>query len=96
MLDLLRGVAHLTHLRQKHVGGGAGQVEAEDLEDEVLHAQHLPLVVRVVSDVDELPHVRRVNLLVLARDEHGRRAHQLKLRPLHRHVGQESEQKHFP
>ena len=55
----------------------------------MLHPEDLPLVVGVVRDVDELPHVRRVDLLVLAGDEHGGCAHQLELGPLDRHVGQE-------
>ena len=45
----------------------------------MLHPEDLPLVVGVVRDVDELPHVRRVDLLVLAGDEHGADTDQLKL-----------------
>ena len=82
MLNFLLRFAQLTHLRQKHVGGGPGEVEAEDLEDEMLHPEDLPLVVRVVGDVDELPHVGRVDLLVLAGDEHRGGPDQLQLGPL--------------
>lgn len=82
MLDFLLGFAQLTHLRQKHIGGGPGEIEAKDLEDEVLHPEDLPLVVRVVGDVDELPHVGRVDLLVLAGDEHRGGPDQLQLGPL--------------
>ena len=60
------------------------------LHDEVLHPEHLALGVRVVGDVDELRHVRRVDLLELAGDEHGGGADELQLGPLHRHQGEEA------
>ena len=82
MLDFLLGLAQLTHLRQKHIGGGCGEIEAEHLEHEVLHPEDLLLVVRVVRDVDELPHVGRVDLLVFAGDEHRGSPDQLQLRSL--------------
>ena len=55
MLDFLLGFAQLTHLRQKHIGGGRGEIEAEHLEDQMLHPEDLLLVVRVIGDVHELP-----------------------------------------
>ena len=82
MLDFLLRFAQLTHLRQKHIGGGRGEIEAKHLEDQVLHPEDLLLVVRVVGDVDELPHVGRVDLLVLAGDEHRGGPDQLQLGPL--------------
>ena len=91
MLDFLLGFAQLTHLRQKHIGGGRGEIEAEHLEDQVLHPEDLLLVVRVVGDVDKLPDIGRVDLLVLAGYEHRGSPNQLQLRPLDRHVRQKSE-----
>ena len=90
MLDLLLRVSQLTHLRQKLDSGGTREIETEDLEDKVLHPEDLLLVVGVVCDVAELPHVRRVDLFVLAGDEHRGGPNQLQLGSLHRHVGQES------
>ena len=65
--EVRRPLLRLGHLAEE-VGEGErrrdGQVEVEDLEDEVLHAQDLLLRVRVVRDVHELPHLGRVDLLV--------------------------------
>ena len=55
----------------------------------MLHPEDLPLVVGVVSDVDELPDIWRVDLLVLGSNEHAGGADQLELGPLDRHVGEE-------
>lgn len=46
------------------VRGGHGQLKGQDLEDQMLHPEHLLLRVRVVSDVDKLSDLGRVNLLV--------------------------------
>ena len=89
MKNLVLRPAHLTHLGEEHIGAGTRQIEPKNFQHQVLHPQHLTLVVGVVSDVDELPHVRRVDLLVLAGDEHGGGAHQLQLGSLDRHVGEE-------
>lgn len=65
MNHFLRVLEEAAELVNKEVGGGHGHVEAQDLEDEVLHAQDLAHFVRVVSNVCKLAHIRRVNLLVL-------------------------------
>lgn len=44
---------------------GHGDVELQHLEDQLFHAQHLPLAVCVVCDVHELSDVGRVDLFIL-------------------------------
>ena len=89
VFGLLVSLAQLAHLGEEHVGGGTGQVEPQDLQDQMLHPEDLPLVVGVVRDVDELPDIRRIDLLILGSNEHAGGSHQLELGPLDRHVGEE-------
>lgn len=70
MNHFLRVLEEAAELVNKEVGGGHGHVEAQHLEDEVLHAQDLAHFVRVVSNVCKLAHIRRVNLLVLPKNAH--------------------------
>lgn len=64
MEDLLGVAVADAEVGEEGERGGRGQVEREHLEDEVLHAQHLALGVRVVRDVHKLRHFRRVHLFV--------------------------------
>lgn len=64
MDDFLRVLQEPAELVNKEVGGGHGHVKAENLEDEVLHAQDLAHLVSVVSDVCKLAHIRWVDLFV--------------------------------
>lgn len=68
-------------------GATSEEVETQRVPEAVVqHFQHgalhvtYPLViVRVVCDVDKVPHFRGIHLLVLAGNQHGRDPHQLKL-----------------
>ena len=63
------------------------EVETERRAETVVeHSQHVALhvadvltAVRVVCDVDKVPHLRSVHLLVFAGNQHGRDPHQLQL-----------------
>jgi len=75
VLDLV-GRVQARHLEEAEVVGeeavdsGRVHAEVEDFEEEVLHAQHLLLRVRVVGDVDEFVDVRWRDLFVLGGDIH--------------------------
>ena len=48
---------------------GHGHVKRQHFQDEVLHAKHLFLGVRVVRNVHKFVHLRGVDLLVLPEEE---------------------------
>ena len=60
---VLAGAAVVYEVVEEPVGGGRRHVEGQHLEHDVLHPLQLAVRVRVVRDVDELPHRRRVDLL---------------------------------
>lgn len=66
MLDALILRIHRRVQIHKHRAGRHEQIECQHLENQLLHAQHLLLGVRVIGDVHELVHVRRIDLLVFA------------------------------
>lgn len=65
-------------------------LEVQGIEHLRLHGQDLLARVRLVRDVHEVPHFRRVDLLVLGRQQHRRDAHQLQLLPHHHLALQEA------
>lgn len=68
-------------------GAASEEVETQRIPEAVvqhfqhgaLHATYPLVIVRVVCDVDKVPHFWGVHLLVLAGNQHGRDPHQLKL-----------------
>ncbi len=66
-----QGVVHhvdisgLAEAPQEVDGDGPAQGEVQTLEDPPLHGQQLPRGVRVVCDIDEVFHLRGVDLFVL-------------------------------
>lgn len=79
----VRGFGHLQESHEEGPRGGYGDLELEPAQDHLFHIQHLLSRVGVVSDVYAIPHLRGVNLFILAGDEKGRDAHQLKLAAVH-------------
>ena len=59
-----------------------GDAKFEGVEHVRLHLKDLLARIRAVSDVHEVPHLRRVDLLVLGGEEHRCHAHELQLLPL--------------
>ncbi len=87
MIGSQRPTTHLSSFGvppEKVEGQRAAQVELQGFQDDDLHAANLGLAVGAVGDVHEVVDLRRVHLLVFARDQHRRDAHQLQLVPLHR------------
>lgn len=66
------------------------QIECEDLQDQLFHAQHLFLGVSIVGDVNELANIWWIDLFVFGGDEHCRCADQLQFSAHHRHHAQEA------
>ena len=62
---------------QENAGRRDGHVERKLIEDQDLHLHDLIAVVGVVGDVLKIAQFRRVDLLVLGRDEHGGDADEL-------------------
>ena len=60
-------------------GERSAQVEVEDGQDPDLHPQDVSLGVGPVGDVDEILHLRSVDLFVLSSDQHGGHTDELEL-----------------
>ena len=69
-------------LRTRRADGGDRHLVLERLDHLLLHAEDLLLRVGLVRDVDQVLELRRVDLLVLAREEQRRHADELQVRPL--------------
>jgi len=59
------------------------KIKLKCVEDAHFHFQHFFCGVGLVSDLDEVTHLGRLDLLVFARDEHGGNPDQLQLGPVH-------------
>ena len=68
--------------RTRRADGGDRHLVLERLDHLLLHAEDLLLRVGLVRDVDQVLELRRVDLLVLAREEQRRHADELQVRPL--------------
>ena len=68
--------------RTRRADGGDRHLVFERLDHLLLHAEDLLLRVGLVRDVDQVLELRRVDLLVLAREEQRRHADELQVRPL--------------
>ena len=93
MGEVSEGVGHLVKSNSTHLSSfgiatkemqweRSAQVEVECLQNAALHAANVCVRVRVVGDVLEVADLRRVHLLVLGRNQHGRDTNQLQLRAL--------------
>mmetsp|Transcript_135473 Transcript_135473/g.289740 ORF Transcript_135473/g.289740 Transcript_135473/m.289740 type:complete len:232 (+) Transcript_135473:371-1066(+) len=67
-------------------GGWHNDVETQGRQHRALHEQDVIPRVSVISDVDEVVHLRRVDLLELRSNEHRGHTHELKALPHHRHL----------
>eukprot|EP00962_Isochrysis_galbana_P004190 scaffold1156_cov131-Isochrysis_galbana.AAC.6 len=90
------GVARAADLRHPDIPAeecfwrGHGELELQSVEDRSFHREDLVAMVRVVRDVHELVHTRRVYLLELGGEQHARHADELKLAPSNRNVPEEA------
>ncbi len=62
---------------QEAIGGGDCNIELKNSQNITLHIEDILFAVSSVCDVSEVLYLRRVDLLVLGGDQHGRDAHQL-------------------
>lgn len=71
------GVGEEEESHEERVGGGSGELKAERVEDAVFHVKELSVRVSVPGLVNKVPDFGRVDFLVLAGDEEGRRSDEL-------------------
>lgn len=65
------------------MGRGKGNLVGKGFEDCLLHLENLALGVGTIADVDEVPELGRVDLLVLGSKEKGGDANELQLGARH-------------